>query len=431
MSLKTLVTFNLLTLFSSLVAGHGVPTDIEAGGKTYPAAPPSWLSQVREALPNQSVWKAGPLGEWGTFVGKDKISHPDIICHVNAQPVPTHTVVNAGEDVKIHFDIWTQTFHNGPILVYLGDCGGPCSSAKKTEISWVKIFEEGMLEDSKSPVDGKYIPGKWATDKFVERGNSSSIKIPENLAQGYYLLRFEMIPLHAANRGEPQFYPYCINLEVKGSGTTKITGGTKGTELYNMDMPGLKANIYIPIGSYQIPGPKLWDGSSSSSSSGGSGSSRSNVNSNVQVSGDGISPSKPVTTATSGSSGSGDGNGKENSSSGSGSVTNGSSDSKTDSNTDSSTSSGSDSTTNGSSGSGSSPGSGSDSGSSTGSDSSSTDSKSNSDSNSGSTNECKPQTQTVTVTATATVYPTYPSGTGAPSGSGSYSGRGARGWKRV
>lgn len=49
--------------------------------------------------------------------------------------------------------------------------------------------------------------GVWGTSKVIENGGLHSIKIPDCIADGQYLLRAEMIALHAAgSSGGAQLY---------------------------------------------------------------------------------------------------------------------------------------------------------------------------------------------------------------------------------
>lgn len=227
------------------------------------------------------MWTVGPLDEWGTFVDKSRINHPDIICHTNASPVPGITRVAAGNDVTVKFNLWPEG-HPGPILSYLARCDGPCSEADKTQLEWFKISEEGMYEDSKSPVNGQYLAGRWATTAFLERGKQSSIKMPM-VAPGNYLFRYEIISLHQADQPTnpgAQFYPFCINLEITGSGTARPSG-IKGTELYKATDPGFNVNVFNPMGSYPMPGPKLFTGGSEDTSASATSSSVSSSSASV------------------------------------------------------------------------------------------------------------------------------------------------------
>lgn len=100
------------------------------------------------------------------------------------------------------------------------------------------------------------------------------VKIPSSLSPGNYVLRHEIIALHAAGSSNgAQNYPQvsdlirlqrdvqtntgqCINLLVSGSGSTSPTG-VPATSFYKATDPGILIDIYSKISSYTIPGPAL------------------------------------------------------------------------------------------------------------------------------------------------------------------------------
>ena len=209
------------------------------------------------------MWDVGPLDSWGNFLRKEQVNSDDIICNVNGRPVPTNTRVAAGNDVKVEWEWWPE-IHWGIILAYMANCNGPCQEADKTQLKWFKIYEEGMLEDSTSPPNGPWLTGRWATDAFWDNGNVASVTVPM-VKSGFWLMRFEIIALHQASSDGAQLYPYCINLDVTGDGTLDPPG-ILGTELYSPDDEGLSVNIYVPLGTYPMVGPPLFDGAASGSS---------------------------------------------------------------------------------------------------------------------------------------------------------------------
>lgn len=49
-------------------------------------------------------------------------------------------------------------------------------------------------------------------------------------------------------------------VNVGGSGTASLPGGTKFPGAYSPKDPGILVNIYQPNIKYQAPGPKVWAG---------------------------------------------------------------------------------------------------------------------------------------------------------------------------
>ncbi|KAI4104927.1 MAG: hypothetical protein L6R37_002970 [Teloschistes peruensis] len=201
------------------------------------------------------------------FVNPGNYSNPDIICHKGATPAALYATVPAGGTVELQWSKWPDT-HHGPVIDYLANCNGECTSVDKTKLQFNKIDGEGLL-------DGSEIPGKWAADKLLAANDSWTVNIPSSIAPGNYVLRHEIIALHSADKPDgAQNYPQCINLKVTGSGTDKLASGTVGTELYKPDDAGIFFNIYTKQTAYPIPGPALYSGASSGSpTSGGDGSS--------------------------------------------------------------------------------------------------------------------------------------------------------------
>ena len=101
-------------------------------------------------------------------------------------------------------------------------------------------------------------PGSWVTDDLIKNNISWATTIPSNLAPGNYVIRHEIIALHAAaSVGGAQAYPQCVNFQIGGSGTTKLSGGVAATTFYKPTDPGIKFDLYSKFTSYTIPGPAL------------------------------------------------------------------------------------------------------------------------------------------------------------------------------
>lgn len=78
---------------------------------------------------------------------------------------------------------------------------------------------------------------------------------------GEYLLRSELIALHEANQGKPQFYVTCINLKVSGGGSKEVGVGSSSVSIpghVNAADKGLNWDIYNGGNEkYPIPGPLI------------------------------------------------------------------------------------------------------------------------------------------------------------------------------
>lgn len=193
------------------------------------------------------------------FVAPSAFGDADIICHKGAENAVKSAKVKAGEKITIKWDTWPES-HKGPVIDYLAACGADgCTKVDKTDLKFFKIAEAGMTSG-----------GKFASDDLIAAGNTWEVTIPTSLKAGSYVLRHEIIALHAAGQENgAQNYPQCFNLEVTGSGTEQ-PAGVAGTSLYTATEKGIVFDLYNNPTSYPIPGPKLAIGSSGSGSGSGS-----------------------------------------------------------------------------------------------------------------------------------------------------------------
>lgn len=103
--------------------------------------------------------------------------------------------------------------------------------------------------------------GYWATDQLIANNNSWTSVIPPTIATGNYVLRHEIIALHASGQANgAQDYPQCFNLAIKGTGTDKLTTGVLATTFMKPTDPGILFDLYSKFTSYTIPGPALYSG---------------------------------------------------------------------------------------------------------------------------------------------------------------------------
>ncbi|KAL4925959.1 lytic polysaccharide monooxygenase auxiliary activity family 9 protein [Aspergillus undulatus] len=149
--------------------------------------------------------------------------------------------------------------HKGPCAVYMKPVEDASSSNNAAGGGWFKIYELDYDENT----------AEWCTEKMIANNGFMSVAIPEGLKGGDYLVRTELLALHAAVESppDPQFYVSCAQVFLAGNenGDTPegvvIDGST-----YSTDMEGLTYNIYEePL---QLPyprfGPDVYQPSSSS-----------------------------------------------------------------------------------------------------------------------------------------------------------------------
>ncbi|KAL2830938.1 lytic polysaccharide monooxygenase [Aspergillus pseudoustus] len=248
-------TAGLALASAALAAGHGFVSGIVADSQYYGGY-----------LVNQYPYSSDPpeVVGWSTtatdlgFVDGSSYTSGDIICHRDAKNAAISATVAAGGTVELQWTEWPES-HHGPVIEYLANCNGDCSTVDKTTLEWFKIGESGLI-------DGSSAPGTWASDDLIANNNSWTSTIPSSIAAGNYVLRHEIIALHSAgNENGAQNYPQCINLEITGGGSDSPSG-VLGTELYTPTDPGILINIYTALDSYTIPGPALYSGASSGGS---------------------------------------------------------------------------------------------------------------------------------------------------------------------
>ena len=137
--------------------------------------------------------------------------------------------------------------HKGPCAVYLKKVTSAIND-KGVGDGWFKLFDHGYNNAT----------DRWCTDEIIDNNGLLSVNLPKGLEGGYYLARPEILALHAANSGDPQFYTGCaqIFLESSGSLVPEETVSIPGYVEYNQ--PATDFDIYNTDNSkYTVPGPSV------------------------------------------------------------------------------------------------------------------------------------------------------------------------------
>jgi hypothetical protein len=99
-----------------------------------------------------------------------------------------------------------------------------------------------------------FMPDKWANQIAADEGHTFTIQLPSDIKSGTYVLRTELIALHgnmknlnSTNLAGPQFYPYCVNIDVIGSGSMQPEGVTF-PGAYKLSDYGLAFSPYMTYG---------------------------------------------------------------------------------------------------------------------------------------------------------------------------------------
>ncbi|CAA9959720.1 hypothetical protein PTMSG1_03129 [Pyrenophora teres f. maculata] len=234
-----------LAVLLDTASAHGFVKGVNIKGTFTNGSDPLWFYAPKDNRPKTAGWDA--LNQDIGFVEPANAGTADVNCHKSATAGRLYANVNAGETIEFVWNTW-PVGHTGPIINYIAPCNGDCSTLSSTALRWSKITQSAIVS-----------PGTWITDLLIKNNFKTSMVLPAKLAPGNYVIRHEIIALHAAsNVNGAQLYPQCINLKVGGSGTVAPTGGVPGTSLYTKELPGLVFNVYTNPTTYPFPGPALW-----------------------------------------------------------------------------------------------------------------------------------------------------------------------------
>ncbi|KAK3371810.1 glycosyl hydrolase family 61-domain-containing protein [Lasiosphaeria ovina] len=242
--LKSLPCALLVAVLAAVQVGaHGIATAIVVfpTGTFYQGYNPSY--QWSRPPPTVVGWST-PDDLQNTFVSPTAYASPDIVCHLGATPAGAAAPVNAGDVIEIQWTPWPAS-HKGPVIDYLANCNGPCQNVDKTKLKFFKIDEVGLVDAAS---------GTFGASQLTNNNNSWLVRIPTDIAPGNYVLRHEIIALHAAGQTNgAQNYPFCFSLAISGSGTAN-PAGIPATQFYAANNPGIKFDLFSKFTSYQIPG---------------------------------------------------------------------------------------------------------------------------------------------------------------------------------
>ncbi|KIJ61718.1 lytic polysaccharide monooxygenase [Hydnomerulius pinastri MD-312] len=241
------------TLLSTLacVKGHGYVQEINTGSASYTGYLP-YSDPYYNPPPERIVRKIpgnGPVQD---------VTLIDLQCNgytaggvVGSAPAPIYAEsVSAGSQVHLNWTTWPAS-HVGPMITYMARAPSDVTQwLPGTDAVWFKVAEAGKSSD-----------GKWAsTDVLSANDSIYTFTIPSSLKPGQYIIRHEIIALHAvSNLTDPlaQFYPSCIQIEVTGSGTAFPTSFVSFPGAYTPDSPGIIYDVYTNTSAYPIPGPAV------------------------------------------------------------------------------------------------------------------------------------------------------------------------------
>jgi hypothetical protein len=192
------------------------------------------------------------------------IGSKDMACgRDGTAPVKFTCPAEAGDSLSLQYRVMPDSLsggalaanHKGPCAFYMKRVWGS-DEAAAAGAGWFKIFEMGYDASAE----------KWCTEKMIAQGGLVSITVPSGLPPGEYLVRAELLALHQAYRGDPQFYVGCAQVFLT-SGAESTAGISDIPKAQFVSIPGhvaakdpgLTFNIFEDDpASYVIPGPKVW-----------------------------------------------------------------------------------------------------------------------------------------------------------------------------
>lgn len=184
------------------------------------------------------------------------------------EPVPFTCAAPQGASISFWWREWPNyqetgaidSSHMGPCAVYVKQVYSASEDSGSGD-GWFKIWDEGYDEAA----------DKWCTEKLIDNEGFLTVNLPEGLPEGEYLVRPELLALHASvDAKDPQFYVGCAQLFISGSsiGTLEIPSEYKVTipGYVEPGSEGLEWNVWTMRGQgYNTPGPASYAPSSVSS----------------------------------------------------------------------------------------------------------------------------------------------------------------------
>ncbi|KAF9478871.1 glycoside hydrolase family 61 protein [Pholiota conissans] len=245
---KNLLSLFVISALSVSVHAHGYVQDIVSGSTHYTGYLP-YQDPYYNPVPQRIVRPVpgnGPVTD---------LSLIDVQCNgysaggvVGSSPAPIYATVAAGSNLALNWTTWPDS-HIGPMITYMARAPSDITKwVPGTSAVWFKVAQSG--KDSS---------GKWAaTDILTANKSIYTFTIPPKLKAGQYIVRHEIIALHAAyTYPGAQVYPSCIQIQVTGSGTALPTSFVSFPGAYTATTPGIVYDAYSNTGAYPIPGPAV------------------------------------------------------------------------------------------------------------------------------------------------------------------------------
>jgi len=214
----------------------------------------------------QQLWINGK--DYGNFCTRlppsnSPVSSPtsgDMACNAGTSPAKYTCEVAAGDAVTVEMHqqngdrscgseaIGGQ--HYGPVIVYMAKVSD-AKTAVGSSASWFKVSQMGLASNN---------PDYFAVQVLNNNCGHWTFKVPSDIAAGQYLIRAEVIALHAASpSGGAQFYMSCYQIKVTGGGSAN-PAGVRFPGAYSNSDPGIGLTIHTDLSNYVVPGPAVYGG---------------------------------------------------------------------------------------------------------------------------------------------------------------------------
>lgn len=217
------------TIFTQLTSG-GVTSGVGVGIRD-----PSYDGPITDVTSNYIACNGGPNP---TTASSTVIN---VVAGSTVQATWRHTLTSGSDDV-------IDPSHKGPVIAYMKKVGDATTDVGYGA-GWFKIMEAGLNVATQD----------WAVTDLIAALGVQQIPIPSCIASGQYLLRAEIIALHAASSsGGAQFYMECAQINVTGGTGAKSPATVSLPGAYSASDPGILINIYQTLSSYTIPGPSVF-----------------------------------------------------------------------------------------------------------------------------------------------------------------------------
>ncbi|KAI1162470.1 family 61 glycoside hydrolase [Nemania serpens] len=215
---------------------------------------------VNDATQGEGTCVRMPLNPGQCTSPVENVASNDMACGVDGEKAVALTcTAPAGGKLTFQFREWANAAqpgamdksHKGPCAIYAKQVRD-IANDQAAGPGWIKLWDDGYDATAK----------KWCTEKLIDNDGLLSFEIPDGLPAGYWLFRPELLALHEADKGDPQFYVGCSQVFVQSSNTAALNVpadrkvGIPG-HVHAKDA-GLNFNIYAPAFPYLLPGPKVF-----------------------------------------------------------------------------------------------------------------------------------------------------------------------------